>query len=68
MGPGDTDLIPALQPFFFFVFLGPHPQYMEVSRLGVKLELQPSLHHSHSNKGSEPSLRPTPQLRVMPDP
>ena len=26
--------------FFFFVFLGPHPLYMEVPRLGVKLEPQ----------------------------
>ena len=26
-----------------------------------------SLHHSHSNAGSEPHLRPTPQLRAMPD-
>ena len=28
--------------FFFFVFclLGPHPQYMEVPRLGVELELR----------------------------
>ena len=26
--------------FYFFVFLGLHPQHMEVSRLGVKLELQ----------------------------
>ena len=26
--------------FVLFVFLGPHPQYMEVPRLGVKLELQ----------------------------
>ena len=25
--------------FFFFVFLGLHPQHMEVSRLGVELEL-----------------------------
>ena len=25
----------------FFVFLGPHLWYMEVPRLGVKLELQP---------------------------
>ena len=28
--------------FFFFVFLGPHPQPVEVSSLGVELELQPS--------------------------
>ena len=26
--------------FFFFVFLGPHLQHMEIPRLGVKLELQ----------------------------
>ena len=26
------------------------------------------LHHSHSNKGSEPSLRPTPQLTATLDP
>ena len=26
------------------------------------------LHHSHSNSGSEPCLRPTPQLTATPDP
>ena len=26
------------------------------------------LHHSHSNVGSEPHRRPTPQLTAMPDP
>ena len=26
------------------------------------------LHHSHSNTGSEPCLRPTPQLTATPDP
>ena len=26
------------------------------------------LHHSHSNTGSEPRLRPTPQLTATPDP
>ena len=26
--------------FFFFVFLGPHPRYMEVPRLGAESELQ----------------------------
>ena len=45
--------------FFSFFFLGgSHPQYMEV----------PSLQHSHSNIGSEPHLRPTPQLRATLDP
>ena len=27
-----------------------------------------SLHHIHSNAGSEPHLRPTPQLMATPDP
>ena len=27
-----------------------------------------SLHHSHSNSGSEPRLRPAPQLTATPDP
>ena len=26
--------------FFFFVFLGPYPEHMEVPSLGVKLEVQ----------------------------
>ena len=29
-------------PTFIFGFLGPHPWHMEVPRLGVKLELQPT--------------------------
>ena len=43
--------------FFFFAFLGPYLQHMEVPRLGV--ELKPpdaSLHHSHSKTRSEPWL------------
>ena len=37
----------------FFFFLGPSPQHMEVSRLGVALELTAtSLCHSHNNLGS----------------
>ena len=27
--------------FFFLVFLGPHPEHMEVPRLGIKSELEP---------------------------
>ena len=37
-------LLKSLRVFFLFflflVFLGPHPWHMEVSRLGVELELQ----------------------------
>ena len=44
--------------FHFFVFLGPHPQHMEVPRGS----------HSHSSKGSKPSLLLTPQLTAKLDP
>ena len=38
----DNDKILSLFFFFgLFVFLGPHPQHMEVPRLGVELERQP---------------------------
>ena len=31
---------PTIAPFFFFCFLGPYPQHMDVPRLVVKTELQ----------------------------
>ena len=51
---------------FCFVFLGLHPWHMEIPRLGSHRSY--SLHHSHSNKGSKPHLRPIPQLTAMLDP
>ena len=52
---------------FFFVFLGLHPQHMEVPRLGVESELHlPS--YSHNNAKSEPRLQPTPYLMAILDP
>ena len=46
MGNRTEGIIESLRPmlavkkkFFFFVFLGPHPQHMEVPRLGVESEL-----------------------------
>ena len=50
--------------FSFLSFLGPHPQHMDVPRLGAELER----HHSHRNSGSKPRLRHTPQLTAAPDP
>ena len=46
---------------------------MEVPRVKSELQLlaytpATGLHPSHSNVGSEPHLRPTPQLLAMPDP
>ena len=53
--------------FLFFFFLGPYLQWhMEVPRLGVKSAAGHS--HSHNNEGSEPRLRPTPQLTATLDP
>ena len=64
------------------LYLGLHLQHMEISRLGVKLELQllvydtatetldPGFlcHPCQSNTGSKPGLRPIPQLTVILDP
>ena len=39
--------------YIILVFLGQHPRHMEVSRLGVKPELQlPAYTTAHSNAGS----------------
>ena len=54
---------------FFLPFLGPHPRYMEVPRLGGLIgAVAAGLHHSHSSVGSNPRLQPTPQLTAMLDP
>ena len=58
-----TPLCTAGSFLFFFFFSGLHPQHMEVSRLGVKLEL-----HSHSHMGSESRLRPIPYFMATLDP
>ena len=53
---------------FFFFFLGPHLWYMKITRLGVKSVTVASLHHSHSDSGSEPHLQSTLQLMAVLDP
>ena len=54
---------------FYFLFLGPHLQHIEVPRLGVKSELQlPAYTTQPQHPGSEPSLRHTPQFTGMLDP
>ena len=57
--------------FFFFVFclFRAAPEVYGVSRArGLIRAVAASLHHSYSNEGSEPHLRPTPQLTAMPEP
>ena len=60
-----------IQVFFFFVFLpffGPLPQHMGGSQArGLIGAVAASLRQSHSNAGSKPRLRPTPQLKATPD-
>ena len=72
-GPVQFLLITELLRCCFFVFFlvggGLHLQHMDVSRLGVELELYLlACIYSHSNPRSEVHLRPTPQLTAMPDP
>ena len=50
--------------YFIFVFLGSHPQHMEVPRLGDRIRVVAA--GSHSNAGSKPHLRPIPQLTATP--
>ena len=51
----------------FFVFLGPHPQHMEVGSQarGLIGTVATSLSYSHSNAGSERRLQPTPQRWIL---
>ena len=54
---------------FFWVFSRPTPAaYGGSQARGPIGAVASGLHHSHSNLGSEPHLRPIPQLMAMPDP
>ena len=55
--------------FFFFAFLGPHPQHIEVSRLGIESGLQlPACTTSTATHDPSHSLQHTPQLTATLDP
>ena len=55
--------------FIYFCLFRAAPAAYGGSQAGGRIEaVAASLRHSHSNAGSEPRLRPTPQLKVMPDP
>ena len=56
-----------LSIFFVIFFLGPHPQHMEVPRLGVKLELHLPTYATVTEMAdlTELHLRPTSQLMAM---
>ena len=53
----------------FFVFSRAAPTaHGDSQARGLIRVVAASLHHSHSNVGSEPHLQPTPQLMATPDP
>ena len=55
--------------FFFFRLFRAAPAAYGISQaLGQIRAMAASLPHSHSSAGSEPRLRPTPQLTAMQDP
>ena len=54
--------------FFFFFFRALLMAYRGSQARGRLGAVAAGLHHSHSSAGSEPHLRPTPQLMATPDP
>ena len=59
--------------YFFFVFCFAFSRAAPVAYRGPQASgliraTAASLHHSHSDAGSEPCLQPTPQLMAAPDP
>ena len=55
--------------FFFFAFSRATPAAYGDSQAGGLIgAVAAGLRQGHSNTGSEPRLRPTPQLTAMPDP
>jgi len=55
--------------FFFYLFFRATPEaYGSSQASGQVRATAASLHHKHSNAGSEPGLQHTPQLTAMLDP
>ena len=72
-------MLPFYLPFLFapvtetfppcsFIFRATPAAYGSSQARGRIGAVAASLHHSHSNSGSEPHLWPTPRLTAMPDP
>ena len=54
--------------FFFCLFRAVPVAYGSSQARGLIRAVASSLHHSHSNMGSKPSLRPIPRFTATPDP
>ena len=64
--PKELEFVPI--SFFFVFFRAALVAYGGSQARGSIRAVAASLHHSHSNARSELHLRPTPQLRAMPNP
>ena len=53
--------------FIFLLFRATPAAYRGFQAKGQVRAIAAGLHHSHSNSGSKPRLRPTPQLTATPD-
>jgi len=53
--------------FFFAFFRAAFAAYGGSHARGQIRAAAAGLHHSHSNKGSKPHLKPAPQLMALPD-
>ena len=54
--------------FIYLLFRAALAAYGGSQARGQIRAIAAGLHHSHSNAGSEPRLRPAPQLTATPDP
>ena len=54
--------------YYYFLFRAASAAYGGSQARGQIRATAATLHHSHSNVGLEPNLRPTPQPTAMPDP
>ena len=71
MGPLALGFVSTVNSFFFslFVFSRVTPEaYGDSQARGLIRAVAAVLRQSHSNAGSEPHLRATPQLMATPDP
>ena len=53
---------------YLFIFRATPTAYGGSQARGLIIAVAAGLHHSHTNSGSEPHLRPTPQLTATMDP
>ena len=66
LNPPEESAISRILHIYFLIFSATEAYGSSQARDQISVAAA-SLHHSHSNTGSEPHLQPTPQLTAMPD-